>query len=187
LNIVDLAESFTPNIKNVIEKRFEKDQEMRSIFAKVGNFSFEVDRKVHHVNQFPSWLELRGCSMDFYSNPAVTMYSPPDPYTNYEKMLLPFDAITWALLIFVFIATLCLAPMVHLLSENHKRLLISENGKVHTINAIGILFGDSQRNIPDKNFMRVTVITFVMVFLVMRNAYQGEFLSKNYFLFNFYC
>jgi hypothetical protein len=100
------------------------------------------------------------------------MYSPPEPYTSYEKMLLPFDAITWILLICAFLATLCLAPMVHLLSENQKRLLISKNGKVSTINGVAIFFGDSSK-IPDKNFARIIMLTFVMVFFIMRNAYQG--------------
>jgi hypothetical protein len=182
LNLMAFAEMMNPKITMIVEKRDITDQEMRSIFAKIGNFSFEVDENSPQILQYPSWFSSGECSMDFYKSPAVSMYSPPDPYTNYEKMLLPFDAITWTLMSISFIATFCGAFMIQFLSESQKKLLISKNGNSNSINVMAIFFGDSQRNMPENNFVRIILMTFVMVFFIMRNAYQSEyfFLKKKF-------
>lgn len=174
MNMVGFASFVQPKIREILEKRLEKDHEMRSIFARVGNFTFELSEKSPQLLQYPSLRDTRMCSMDFHKNPAVSMYSAPEPYTNYEKVILPFDALTWTLLIFVFMVTFCITSMFHILSQDKKKLFLSKSGKNNSINAIAIFFGDSQKKIPENNFPRIILMTFILFFFIMRNAYQSE-------------
>lgn len=174
LKVIRIASMIQQQIFKIVEQRNEKDQEFCSIFAKKGNFSFIIDKNSPQILQNPSWFSSQGCSMDFHENPIVTMFSPPDPFTDYEKMLLPFDAMTWIFLISVFISTFLASLLIKKLSKNQKKLFISKSGRRSSLNVTAIFFGDSQKRLPENNFARIILMTFILFFFIMRNAYQSK-------------
>jgi hypothetical protein len=172
----DGAMEFHPRISEAFEKRQANEDLMADIYAEKGNFSHskggELDAQILQVTD---WFSPVECSIALFSMPLVSMYTPPDPYTNYEKMILPFDSDTWMYLIVVFCLSFLSIFIINQFPKAFKDLVYGKNVKMPSFNVLGAFFGIGQTKLPDNNFGRIILIFFIIFCLVMRTAYQGVF------------
>ncbi|KAG5666104.1 hypothetical protein PVAND_017793, partial [Polypedilum vanderplanki] len=96
-------------------------------------------------------------------------------YSSYEKLLLPFDAITWCLLILTFGIAFITIFIVNHMSRQFQILLYGASIHFPAFNVVGTFFGISQSRVPISNFPRMVLMFFILFCLVIRTAYQGVF------------
>jgi hypothetical protein len=103
----------------------------------------------------------------------VLAITPAEKFSNLEKLLLPFDELTWELLIGTFCVAFLVISIVSLMSKIVRNLVFGVKVNSPALNVIGTFFGISQTKLPGRNFARFMLINFVLFCLVMRTAYQG--------------
>ncbi|KAG5671294.1 hypothetical protein PVAND_001499 [Polypedilum vanderplanki] len=100
-----------------------------------------------------------------------------DYYTNYEKLTLPFDVTTRALLIFTFGLTFVSIFGLH---QSPKWLSLTFFGRgirKPAYNEVGIFFGISQLRLPRESFCRALLIIFIWFCLIIRTCWQSMMLE----------
>lgn len=109
----------------------------------------------------------------FNDEKVSCLLTPGEPYDSYEKLVFPFDFLTWIFLAVVFGCTFLSIFIINTFSRKIQNIIYGENVLTPAQNVGAILFGMSQTKLPIKNFPRIILITFVLFCLVMRTAYQG--------------
>lgn len=99
--------------------------------------------------------------------------SNPESYTSFEKMIFPFDTLTWIFSISVFISAFLVISIMNLLPKHTRQFFYGKNVITPALNVIVIFFGISQTQLPKKSFARMILTTFVLFCLILRTAYQG--------------
>ena len=103
------------------------------------------------------------------------VFTPPEKYTPYEKLTLPFDIETWILLITTFMLTFLSILIINRLSKNTRSLVYGNAVDTPIWNVISIFFGISQTKLPNKNFSRFILIIFIYFCLIFRTCFQSKF------------
>jgi hypothetical protein len=181
---------FDQSVYDKVEKFQDK---IAKLLAEQGNFSiirseydiFKDDEQnyvfyqtAQNLNNDVPHLES-GCSVPYYDNILLIIYSPPDPYTNYEKMVLPFDASTWMYLLITFSIFLVSISVLLKMSREIQNIAFGTNVHEPIFNVIRGIFGISQTILPENFFARFTFVLFVLFCLIFRTAYQGKFYEFN--------
>lgn len=183
----ELGKMFHEGVPAMLERQESIEVRLREIFAKIGNFTSLggiQNRYLSTIGQYVNWGGETECSMACNQNPFVAMHSPPAPYTNYEKMLMPFDKIVWIGLSIIFSSSFAIIFGIGRLPNTIKYLFYNKKHQSPMFNVINILFGNAQTHLPIESFGRIILIYFVFFCLVVRTAYQGSFkiIKKNSFL-----
>jgi hypothetical protein len=158
------------------------------ILAKVGNFSpaFQFPSKLGNLEEVPHvvFSQIATSSMKLFPFHVTSAYgdlqlifilnSPPE-FTNWEKVLLPFDFDTWIFLIITFGAAFGIILVVNPLPNYFKNLAFGREVQTPAFNVVSIFFGIGQNRLPNGNFPRIVLIFFIFFCLIIRTAYQGNF------------
>ncbi|CAG9806618.1 unnamed protein product [Chironomus riparius] len=136
----------------------KKDSKFRlNVFIEIKS----VGVTTHHVTTTFSQIDM------------IFMITPSQKYTNFEKMVMPFDCLTWIFLFTTFFAAFFVIFFVNRLSMKYQVILYGEGVKMPAFNIVGTFFGIGQTRLPMSNFPRMILIFFVYFCLVIRTAYQG--------------
>jgi hypothetical protein len=100
--------------------------------------------------------------------------TPAEAYTPYEKLFLPFDIETWALLAFTFGITVLVIFVTNLLSKTTRQLVYGQKIDNPFWNVVSIFFGISQTRLPIETFPRLILTYFVIFCLIFRTCYQNK-------------
>jgi hypothetical protein len=123
------------------------------------------------------WDSSRGgpyqLSTLFQEQKVIFAITPAEKLTNFEKLLLPFDELTWKLLIGTFCVAFLAIFFANVKSKFFRNLVLGFKVNSPALNVIGSFFGISQTKVPKRNFSRIILMNFVLFCLVMRTAYQG--------------
>lgn len=103
----------------------------------------------------------------------IFLLTPGEKYTNWEKVLLPFDFETWICLLIIFGSGLITVSIINRMSKATRSLVYGEGVHFSTYNIIGTFFGIGQFKLPRENFARILLMFFILFCLVIRTAYQG--------------
>jgi hypothetical protein len=167
-----------PAIQPILEKRDQKEEKIVKIFSEFANFTaipgkviYDENRQVVTASQL-NHLTLQ-CSIPVFQYTIQIMYSPPEPYSNYEKMILPFDSETWLYLILVFLSSFIGIFLINRMPKRFKDLFYGKNVRMPSLNVLRSFFGIGQTKLPHTNFGRIILMTFIMFCLIFRTAYQG--------------
>jgi hypothetical protein len=120
--------------------------------------------------RFDRWY----CCDKFFDHHLTAMHSPPLPYTNFEKMFLPFDADTWMYLGITFGVAFVTIFFMNFLPRFVRDVIYGRGVNSPTFNMVGAFFGMGQTVEPDSSFGRMILMGFILFCLVFRTAYQGE-------------
>lgn len=107
---------------------------------------------------------------------------PAENYSEYEKLLLPFDNLTWTLILITFFAAYASIFIIKSMKINVQKFVFGGNVSTPSLNVTMIFFGISQVSLPSGNFARFIVMLFILFCLILRTAWQGkmfEFIQKN--------
>lgn len=136
-----------------------------------------------HVVQFPMTI-LTGYhfTRPYFFFPKKLIVSPGDPYTAYEKLLLPFDEQTWFLIGLFFITAFSTVFFFNFANQAVRNFIFGKNVATPSLNIVMIFCGISQTVLPKRNFARFLLTLYVLYSLVIRTAWQSklfEFLQKD--------
>jgi len=165
------------------------------IISKKGNFSvyhqlmalspdsklalLMVDNKIFYVSIYP---ELKSIAMQTYHVTSIFtqidmifVIALSETYSNYEKMAMPFDKLTWRLLIITFLIAFSVIFTVNRMPLKIQNIIYGIGVKMPAFNMIGTFFGISQSRLPSSHFPRMVLVFFIYFCLIFRTAYQGVF------------
>jgi hypothetical protein len=166
------------------------------IMSEIGNFNVEYqmvqldpfDRKTvtKYLNaKAPSRLDVYFVMYSLNDHKHITsvfnhvhwnlISTPSEKYTNYEKMVMPFDDDTWYYLFITFGVAFFVVFIVNKMPKKYQDLIFGSGVKMPAYNIVGTFFGIGQTTLPKANFPRIILIFFVLFCLVIRTAYQGVF------------
>jgi hypothetical protein len=122
------------------------------------------------------WSDQVG-TIDYYY-----LVTPNEFYTNYEKMKIPFDDVTWILLLLTFGLTFGIIFGLHRCPRWIGSMVFGAGINNPAYNALGIFFGISQIRMPSENFSRALLIFFSWFCLIFRTCWQSmmfEFMTTD--------
>ncbi|CAG9806528.1 unnamed protein product [Chironomus riparius] len=122
---------------------------------------------------FSRFTDVMHLTTVFLGESVTFLLTEPEAYSSYEKLVLPFDTLTWIFSIAVFLGAFVCIFIINLISPTMQNLFYGEHVTSPALNVIGIYFGSSQISLPFRNFPRIILVTFIMFCLVLRTAYQG--------------
>lgn len=190
----EFLNNFNPvisSISDVIQELFKDEKNYDIVICGKGNMiNINQSKKIDFFNQISIKNEFvlhdnQECFSTLFSYDMNIMYSQPEPYTNYEKMILPFDSDTWIYFILFFCFAFVGISLINLMPKTFKNLVYGKGVKMPTFNAIGTFFGIGQTKLPDNNFARIILMHFIIFCLIFRTAYQGETFPQNNFSVKF--
>ncbi|KAG5671323.1 hypothetical protein PVAND_001526 [Polypedilum vanderplanki] len=97
-----------------------------------------------------------------------------DLYTNYEKLSMPFDDLTWIFLFLTFGLTFATIFGLHFCPRWIRTIIFGKGINNPAYNALGIFFGISQLRLPRESFPRATLVTFIWFCLIIRTCWQSK-------------
>lgn len=95
-------------------------------------------------------------------------------YTQYEKLILPFDELTWILTISSFLIGFLTICVLHYFPIKTQSFIFGFKNHQPSLNLIQIFFGVGLIRLPGRNFARFLFMAFTLFCLVIRTAYQGK-------------
>lgn len=158
--------------RDIIEANFVK------IFAEKGNFTLKTvtDKSIAQIEFITTTFRdtpYKHFSMAYYQEEYILMVTPAEAYSSYEKLLLPFDITTWALLITTFAISFLVIVIVNRMPDNFQMIVYGYKVQTPSLNVLRGFFGSSQVKLPSNNFARIILLLFLYFCLVFRTAYQG--------------
>lgn len=117
---------------------------------------------------------LLGETKSYFSDSIVLVISSGAPLSALQKLLYPFDGTAWALLLVVVIGANLVASISKALSRKFYELLLeTRTGQPH-MNIMIAITGQSQRIPPKTDFARLYLMTFLMLFFIVRTMYAAR-------------
>ncbi|KAG5668447.1 hypothetical protein PVAND_016387 [Polypedilum vanderplanki] len=111
----------------------------------------------------------------FFMEHYGTLITPGEFYDSYEKLLLPFDEMTWLMLILTFAIAFIVILIVNQMPQKVKNLIYGKKIATPAFRVVATFYGISQQKLPDSNFARLLLLIFIWFCLIIRTAYQGVF------------
>lgn len=161
-------------VNQVLAKRDAIELKMLEVFSKHGNFTLERVEKIENSQFYYFTNDLCYCDMEFTQHSICAIVSPPELYTDYEKMILPFDRETWSYLIIVFCSAFIGIFLINKFPRRYQDVVYGRGVKMPSFNVLGTLFGIGQTKLPENHFGRIILMAFIIFCLIFRTAYQGE-------------
>lgn len=106
--------------------------------------------------------------------PLVLIIPPGKPYTSFEKLFMPFQSTVWKLLMFVSACGIGVICVFNYYGANAQNFVFGHGVRYHYLNMLLIFVGGSQHHLPQGNFARYLLMTFILFCLVQRTLYQGS-------------
>lgn len=180
-----IPQKYVDIINEVHQKRDIIELNFLQVFAQEGNFTIDLrssSEKSHMTFLTAPFMDVvaRQFSMEFYQEEFCLMTTPPESYTSYEKIVLPFDFITWICLLITFGISFMAIFIVNFFSRDKQNVVFGNKVRTPSLNVVGAFFGISQVTLPENNFARMILLLFIYFCLIFRTAYQGmaEYLIK---------
>lgn len=162
--------------------------ELTKAISQKGNFSIDFQlrdvyrKKIENREHFGFYyLETNSMFLHnfnhitstFSENKHVFVVTPAEKYSNWEKVMLPFDNDTWKYLGITFSTAFLMVAVVKLLPDFIRILIYGEDIRHPAFNILGTFFGIGQLKLPMENFARIILIFFIFFCLIIRTSYQG--------------
>ncbi|KAG5668717.1 hypothetical protein PVAND_016645 [Polypedilum vanderplanki] len=131
-----------------------------------------------------SQLEIRAGFITFHYKYSITSFyqtvnlglivTDGELFTDYEKLLLPFDKTTWILLIGTFFVKFMIIFIVNQNKSGQLQKIIFVKGiNFPALNVVSTFFGIPQARLPKNSFARFVLMMLIIFCLIIRTAYQG--------------
>lgn len=112
-------------------------------------------------------------SHQFNQREIVIVVTPGEFYSDYEKLVLPFDRETWICLSLTFLFAFLVIFIINRMPKIFPELIYGVDIHTPTLNVIANFFGIAQQIMPRSNGARMLLLCFTYFCLIFRTAYQG--------------
>jgi len=133
---------------------------------------------------------------------------PADRFTGWEIVFLAFDITTWSLISLTLLVAFIVVAVIGFKSKSVRSSVFGENVSTPSLNILAAFFGIPQTVLPQSNFARFLLISFIIWSLLIRTCYVSvlfeylkgdirkapiksidEMLGRNftYFIFQHHC
>lgn len=133
-----------------------------------GAYSNEVDMIFAMLSLQPSRMEFLTATRSIYNDKIIFVIPPELLIGAIKKLLLPFQSRTWIGVLLMFFLACTVVTISKLFSQ---RFAV---GKSDCLQLWCVLLGGSLANLPQKNFQRFLLMSFVLFCLVIRSSYSGS-------------
>lgn len=160
-----------PNMFEIISKKANYTPSYAIIFdARIYNFDVYFD-----INQLMMFSKLN-CHLTttFIESNQIIITTPGELYTPYEKLWLPFDDVTWMLLILTFFIATSTILIIYRVQKIVQEKFFGENVKTPMLNLVSTFFGISQNKLPLSHIPRFMLIFYIFFCLIFRTCYQSK-------------
>ncbi|KAG5670801.1 hypothetical protein PVAND_001039 [Polypedilum vanderplanki] len=148
------------------------------------NFTFQFGKN-SIFSLIPGYLTIYdyfSVTTSFKESKISLLVTEGEAYTNYEKLLLPFDELTWIFLLSTFAFAFMLIFCINRMNKQVKEIFFGKCVTMPSFNVVGTFFGIGQTRLPEANFSRFILMMFIIFCLIFRTAYQGvlfEFMNTD--------
>jgi hypothetical protein len=176
--------SFGPNAEKEENEMLEPQRKLMQIIGERLKFSksyvrgpdAESDFKIGIYMDLDTKMEIAtAVTSPFTVGRLQFVITEAEPYKPYEKILLPFDELTWYLLVVTFGIAFGVIFAVSLMRKRWSNVVYGEGVRRPAYNVLGTFFGIAQPRLPRTFFARSLLIQFIWFSLIFRTAYQGVF------------
>lgn len=122
----------------------------------------------YHRTQYMSFTNSH------YSIPLAIMIPYGEPWTAFEKLIKPLEAVIWILLMATFGTAALTIAIINCHSLTVKKFIFGERYENPYLNLINVFVGNSLKILPNRNFARSLLMMYMLFCLVMRTVYQGS-------------
>jgi hypothetical protein len=138
------------------------------------NGSYKKPNVYFDVFQIQNRDVMHHTTTTFIQSRVKLLITPEEPYTIYEKLLLPFDDATWISIIVTFLIAFLAVFVINFFSNKIQELVYGKGVLTPTLNILGGFFGISQTVLPVANFPRILFTVFISFCLIIRTCYQSK-------------
>lgn len=135
----------------------------RKVDVVIGTLSLQIERLKY----------LSGTSF-YMSNPTILTMPPTTKISPFKKLIMPFDLITWSLLIFMYTFGILIVTITRFASIAVYEFIVGKKVKNPILNMLIAFVGTTQHFLPRGTFSRFLLGKFLIFCLVMRGLYQGK-------------
>jgi hypothetical protein len=150
----------------------DKRQKVTTDILKTHGYTFNSIDNVQSPYKTASFEDLH-MTVVYKDDEYVLVVPPGAKYTIYEKIFLPFDETTWKFLIITLASVLGITICLNKMPQEIRELTYGKGVTIPIYNVLGTFFGISQFKLPENQFGRIILTTFIMFCLIIRTAYQG--------------
>jgi ABC-type amino acid transport substrate-binding protein len=122
----------------------------------------------------PFRLDFADSSLVYFTFPEVFVVSPGRKLTALEKLLRPFDSLTWTLLAIFMGFALLVIFMINMKFQRVRSFVFGRGVQNPLTNLLIGFYGGSQTRLPGRNFSRFLLMMWLILCLIIRNTYQGS-------------
>jgi hypothetical protein len=126
--------------------------------------------------------EIGSLTKLYFDSNFLMAATPNEFYSNYEKLLLPFDDVTWTLLLLTFLVAFWVILIMKFAPSVLRDLIFGHEILTPFLNVFHIFFGISQMKLPGASVPRIILILFIIFCLIFRTCYQSmlfEFMTSD--------
>lgn len=105
--------------------------------------------------------------------PLVLVVPPGSEYGQIEKFARPFSLNVWIIILVLFFISGIISIILKSYSSKVYNFVVGRDVKTPFHNVIAISLGVSQTQLPNRNFARFILMSFILYCLILRSAYQG--------------
>lgn len=156
--------------------------EMLIVFAKKYQANFVDPKEIRrHDIMILTLTDIvpQAYSISYITPPICFVYSTFDitkgyTYTPLQKLILPFDDVTWILLITSFMVAFALIFLIYRFPIVVQDEIFGKGVYYPTLGLFKIFFGLDYVRLPEGNFARIIFMTFTIFCIIIRTGYQGK-------------
>lgn len=129
----------------------------------------------YHIKEYKALL-LNFDEIQYYilsKNEVALLVSIGEPYGLFEKLMLPFDSVTWMLIMSCFLVAFFVIFQMRWWDLSIQSFLFGLHVTTPALNILGAFFGQSQTILPGRNFARYMLMLFILFCLIVRTGYQS--------------
>lgn len=126
------------------------------------------------------WLKLNrlkflGSTTPYASDRVVLMVPLGEKFSALEKIFYPFKSLVWLPVILIFLIGFSVILVLRKKPLKIQRFVFGSRVKSPAFNLFIAFIGGTQNILPQRNFARFLLMSFLMYSLVMRTLYQASF------------
>ncbi|CRK87192.1 CLUMA_CG000997, isoform A [Clunio marinus] len=137
-------------------------------------YSNDVDLIIGLLSLQQIRMEYLSETRAFYHDDIILVVPPPPLIPSIRKLFMPLDFYCWVALLLILLISSIILTILKILPKSYHNLVIGENIKNQYLNILEVLFGESQKKLPVKNFPRFILMSFMVFCLIMRTCYTGS-------------